>query len=118
MCSDGFRISMSGEAFWISPAVRSSGPFNGTTTRLVFLLTIFIRTCFRLSTASGTSSTTPGIVENSWATPSTRKAVMAYPGSDERSTRRMELPMVTPNPLSRGWTMKRPNVGECDASSR
>ena len=44
---------MSGEAFWISPAVKSSGPFNGTTTRLVFLLTIFIRTCFRLSTTSG-----------------------------------------------------------------
>ncbi len=109
---------MSGEAFWISPAVNDIGPLSATTTRVVFLFTIFIRTCLRLSTTSGTSSTTPGIVENSWATPSTRNAVMEYPGREESRTRRMEFPIVTPNPFSSGWTMKRPYVGECVASSR
>ena len=41
---------------------------------------------------SVTSSTTSGMVVNSWSAPSTRMAVMAAPWSDERSTRRSELP--------------------------
>ena len=43
---------------------------------------------------SVTSSLTPEIVENSWATPSMRTLVTAAPASDERSTRRIELPNV------------------------
>ena len=43
---------------------------------------------------SVTSSFTPLIVENSWATPSIRSDVTAAPTSDESSTRRSELPNV------------------------
>ena len=49
---------------------------------------------FRFSTMSVTSSLTPRIVENSWATPSIRTLVTAAPASDESSTRRSELPNV------------------------
>ncbi len=48
----------------------------------------------RLSTMSVTSSLTPVIVENSWATPSMRTLVTAAPASEESSTRRSELPKV------------------------
>ena len=48
----------------------------------------------RLSTMSVTSSLTPGIVENSCATPSMRTLVTAAPASDESNTRRSELPNV------------------------
>src|SRR3954465_13708797 len=41
-----------------------------------------------------TSSVTPLIVENSWATPSIRTLVTAAPASEDRSTRRSELPKV------------------------
>src|SRR5256886_8512977 len=44
----------------------------------------------------------PGIVENSWATPRTRAAVMAAPGSELSSTRRSEFPRVVPYPGGRG----------------
>ena len=43
---------------------------------------------------SVTSSRTPGSVVNSWATPSIFTEVTAAPSSDERSTRRSELPNV------------------------
>ena len=43
---------------------------------------------------SVTSSLTPEIVENSWATPSIRTLVTAAPASEESSTRRSELPNV------------------------
>src|SRR5438034_1331638 len=44
----------------------------------------------------------PGIVENSWATPRTRAAVIAAPGSELRSTRRSEFPRVVPYPGGSG----------------
>ena len=43
---------------------------------------------------SVTSSLTPLIVENSWATPSIRTLVTAAPASDDSRTRRSELPNV------------------------
>ena len=48
----------------------------------------------RLRTMSVTSSLTPAIVENSWATPSIRTLVTAAPASEERSTRRSDAPNV------------------------
>ena len=48
----------------------------------------------RLSTMSVTSSATPLMVENSWATPSMRTDVTAAPASEASSTRRSELPNV------------------------
>ena len=48
----------------------------------------------RLRTMSVTSSLTPGIVENSWATPSMRTLVIAAPPSEDSSTRRRLLPNV------------------------
>ena len=51
---------------------------------------------------SVTSSITPGSVENSCSTPSMRTAVIAAPCSDDSSTRRRELPSVSPNPRSSG----------------
>ena len=43
---------------------------------------------------SVTSSRTPGMDVNSWATPSILTDVTAAPSSDESSTRRSELPNV------------------------
>ena len=43
---------------------------------------------------SVTSSLTPGIVENSWSTPSMRMLVTAAPGMLESRVRRIELPSV------------------------
>jgi hypothetical protein len=57
---------------------------------------------------SVTSSTTPGMVENSWRTPSIRTAVMAAPVIEERRIRRRALPTVIPYPRSNGWAWKRP----------
>ena len=48
------------------------------------------------------SSTTPGIGENSWSTPSIFTAVMAAPSIDESSTRRSAFPIVVPKPRSKG----------------
>ncbi len=55
------------------------------------------------------SSTTPGIGENSCSTPSIFTAVIAAPSIDDSSTRRRALPMVVPNPRSKGCAWKRPN---------
>ena len=51
-------------------------------------------TPLRFKTMSVTSSLTPRIVENSWATPSIRTLVTAAPASEERSTRLREFPNV------------------------
>src|SRR6187200_3137802 len=48
------------------------------------------------------SSTTPGIGENSCSTPSILTAVIAAPSIDDSSTRRRALPIVVPNPRSKG----------------
>jgi hypothetical protein len=55
-----------------------------------------------LSLVSVTSSTTSGIVVNSWSAPSNFTAVIAAPCSDESSTRRKALPSVSPKPRSSG----------------
>ncbi len=55
-----------------------------------------------LRTMSVTSSRTPGIDENSCSTPSMCTEVTAAPWSEERSTRRRELPRVVPKPRSSG----------------
>ena len=59
---------------------------------------------------SVTSSLTPGMLENSWATPSIRTLVIAAPFSDESRTRRRLLPYVYPNPLSRGSIVNEPSL--------
>src|SRR5665647_909196 len=56
---------------------------------------------------SVTSSLTPLMVVNSWATPSIFTELTAAPSRDESSTRRRALPNVCPNPRSRGSTSKR-----------
>ena len=61
-----------------------------------------------MRTISVTSSTTPGMVENSCFTPPIRTAVTAVPSMEERRTRLKELPTVTPKPLSKGSAMKAP----------
>jgi hypothetical protein len=58
------------------------------------------------------SSTTPGIEENSCSTPSILTAVMAAPSMDESRIRRRALPMVVPNPRSKGWAENLPKVGD------
>src|ERR687893_1535458 len=63
---------------------------------------------FTLRMMSTTSSLTPGIVENSWLTPSMRTFVTAAPGSPESITRRKELPKVCPKPRGSGSATKIP----------
>src|SRR5215218_7460806 len=63
---------------------------------------------FTLRMMSTTSSLTPGIVENSWLTPSIRTLVTAAPGSPESITRRKELPRVCPRPRGSGSATKVP----------
>ncbi len=53
---------------------------------------------------SGMSSTMPGMLESSCSTPSMRTAQIATPSSEETNTRRSALPIVIPNPRSRGKT--------------
>ena len=55
-----------------------------------------------LSRISVTSSLTFSIALNSWAIPSMDTEVIAAPGSEDSSTRRNELPSVTPKPGSSG----------------
>ena len=55
-----------------------------------------------LRTMSVTSSSTPGIDENSCSTPSICIEVTAAPCSDDSSTRRSALPSVRPKPRSSG----------------
>ena len=63
---------------------------------------------FRLRMTCVTSSTTPGIVENSCRTLSILTEVTAAPEMEDRRTRRSALPRVTPNPRSSGSTINLP----------
>ena len=65
---------------------------------------------FKLRMMSVTSSTTPGMVENSWSTPWIRTAVMAAPLIEDSRIRRKALPTVVPYPRSNGWAVNRPYV--------
>ncbi len=79
----------------MSPAVTSPGPVATSGTSISAASECIRQTIsLRLRTMSVTSSLTPVIVENSWATPSMRTLVTAAPASEESSTRRSELPNV------------------------
>ena len=95
MCSSGFRISTSPSAL-MSPAVTSPSPEASMYT--VFGSSLCSRAIMRLMlrTISVTSSFTPGIAENSCWMPDILIDVTAVPGSEDRSTRRRELPKVVP----------------------
>ncbi len=64
--------------------------------------TTFSLISFKFNIISVTSSSTPGIVENSWSTPSNLTETIAAPCRDESRILLNALPIVIPNPLSRG----------------
>src|SRR3954454_7065138 len=106
--ASGFRISTpAGRS--MSFALTSPGPVatSGVSTSSASVC-IRTTTSLRFSTRSVTSSFRPGIVENSWATPSMRTLVIAAPPREESSTRRRLLPNVYPKPLSSGSIVKVP----------
>ncbi len=79
----------------MSFAVMSPGPVTTSGASTSVASECILQTMsLRFSTMSVTSSVTPLIVENSWATPSMRTLVTAAPCSEESSTRRSELPKV------------------------
>ena len=91
MCASGSRISMSASVS-MSRALTSPGLSTRRYSVLVVSTCILSGTCLRLRMMSVASSTTPGIGENSWSTPSILTAVTAAPSIDDSSTRRSELP--------------------------
>src|SRR3954452_13691195 len=110
MCASGFRISTP-EGRSMSPAVTSPGPVATSGTSISAASECIRATIsFRLRTMSVTSSLTPEMVENSCATPSIRTLVTAAPASDDSSTRRSELPNVSPKPRSSGSIVNEPRL--------
>ena len=109
MCVSGVSISTSASQM-MSSAVKSPGPF------LLIVITLgcspwsLTRSRLRFRTTSVTSSLTPGIVENSCSTPSILIEVTAAPTIDESNTRRKPLPIVAPNPRSKGSAVNLPYV--------
>src|SRR6184192_1598208 len=99
--ASGLTISIS-LVVMMSAAVASPGPVFSRVSVTGSLANERRRICFRLRTSWTTSSLIPGIVENSWATPRTRAAVIAAPGSELRSTRRSEFARVVPYPGGSG----------------
>jgi hypothetical protein len=91
----------------MSAAETSAGPRTSRRTVTGSSLWQIATMSFRLRMTSVTSSTTPGIVSNSWSASSKRTCVMAAPGMDDSRVRRNELPNVWPKPGSRGPTAKR-----------
>src|SRR4249920_3101277 len=87
-----------------------TSPCESTLRRTVRIpsLSILKGTCFRFKMMSVASSTTPGMGLNSWATPSIRTAVIAAPSIELSSTRRRPVPIVDPNPRSKGWAVNIP----------
>src|SRR5271163_1190017 len=94
-------------------------PGFSTLTKMVLAWSLFSfsGTCFRFRMISVASSTTPGIEENSWSTPSIFTAVMAAPSMELSSARRSALPTVVPQPRSKGCAEKRPYFSVSDSSS-
>src|ERR1019366_9720122 len=94
----------------VSICPRRPSPAESALMRTVRIpsLSILKGTCFRLRMISVASSTTPGMGLNSWATPSIRTAVIAAPSIELSSTRRKPVPMVDPNPRSKGWAVNIP----------
>src|SRR5215207_2962830 len=108
MRTSGLRISTP-EGRSMSPAVTSPGPVTTSGASISAASECMRQTIsLRLRTMSVTSSLTPLIVENSWATPSMRTLVTAAPASDDSSTRRSELPKVYPKPRSSGSIVNEP----------
>src|SRR6476619_3165542 len=101
MTRSGLVTSMS-PVVWIMPAVTSVGPVADRWSRRGPSPSILSAICFTLSTMSVRSSRTPARLENSCSTPSILIEVTAAPCSEERSTRRSELPSVMPKPRSSG----------------
>ena len=93
MTSPGLWISTPAGGV-MSPAVTSLGPDlrRYMTTGSSFSEDRTISLMLRMIWA--TSSLTPGIVRNSWGTPSMRTLVTAAPGMEDSSVRRRELPSV------------------------
>ena len=101
------RISIS-ESWAMSAAVTVAGPVFLIDIRLGSSPWSFRGIDLRLRMMSVTSSTTPGMVENSWRTPWMRREVMAAPVIEDSRMRRRAFPTVTPYPRSNGWAWKRP----------
>ena len=95
MTWSGLTIWMLASA-WMSPAVMAPAFVALIPREIVSRLWETMRTFFRLSTISVTSSTTPSMLWNSWFTPSILIDEMAAPSMELRSTRRSELPTVWP----------------------
>src|ERR1700744_3088788 len=87
---------------WMSPAVRTPGPWFFTTMRLAPSPCILIERSLMFSTMSVTSSRTPAIEENSCSTPSMCTDCTAAPCSEDNRMRRSALPSVWPKPRSSG----------------
>src|SRR5665213_1022906 len=96
------------ESVSICPLRTSPGESTLIRTVRIPSLSILKGICFRFRMMSVASSTTPGMGLNSWATPSIRTAVMAAPSIELISTRRKPVPMVDPNPRSKGWAVNIP----------
>src|SRR5829696_9126347 len=92
----------------MSAAVTSPGPCFTTSSSMGSSRSNMNFKPFMLRTISTTSSLTPGMVENSWLTPSIRILVTAAPSSPESITLLKELPKVCPKPRGNGSATKTP----------
>lgn len=100
----------------MSLAVMSPGPVTTSGASTSLASECILQTMpLRFRTMSVTSSLTPWMVENSWATPSIRTLVTAAPLSELSSTRRSELPNVYPKPRSSGSIVKVPRLSSTDS---
>ena len=93
MSRSGLRIVTSGGA-WMSAARTSFGPEIDTRRVTVSSTSERSTRSLMFRMMSVTSSLHPGMLENSWLTPSMRTVVTAAPGMDEMRVRRSELPSV------------------------
>ena len=95
MCNSGLITSIVSSVI-MSRAVTS--PFFSTLIKIVLGFFVCARKIIFLmfKTISGTSSTTPGILENSCKTPSILIEVMALPSIEEMRILLKELPIVMP----------------------
>ena len=100
VCS-GFIISISGTKV-ISFAFTSLGPLASKIIFLGEFVEDLSAKFFTFKTISVTSSLTPLIDENSWRTPSICTPVTAAPCIDDKRILLKVLPIVWPNPFSKG----------------
>src|SRR5688500_11931204 len=105
MTRSGFITSMSPVVAMLA-AVTSPGPVALSCSRFGWSPSMRSAICLTLRTRSVTASRTPATEENSCSTPAIRSEVTAAPCSEESSTRRSELPSVSPKPRSSGSATK------------